>query len=293
MFAQRDTGNGMKALTAGCLGGSARACSTAGEAWLWGAAGKDPIRALVFLTKGCEGGDMGACTDAGFLYAGGGGAAIQRDDRRAIAFEKRACFGGEPTACGNTGYKVELGEGIDANPVLAEALYTRGCRLDPAVCVRAGFLLETGAPGVPRDEAQAKTFLQTSCRAGGGLAPLGCVVLGSVFGDAGARTSGRSLEMIGGEMQPQCDQHEGRACTFLGIAQFGLGRKADGQASLKQGCDLKDPLGCTLGTKLATRNPTCRKNSSTAALASPPAAAVPDGRNRTAGPIVAEHPNNP
>lgn len=246
-----DVATGMKALTAGCLGGSPRACGVAGEALLLGAAGtKDPVRSLAFNVKGCEGGDLESCTNAGFLYAGGGGAAVQRDDVRAIAYEKRACFGGEPTACGNTGYKVELGEGTAANPALAMALYARGCRLDPAVCVRAGFLVETGATGVPKDDAQAKKLLQLSCKAGGGLAPLGCVVLGNVYGDSSAITGRGPLAMIGREMKPQCDQQEGRACTFLGIAQFGLGRKDDGQASLKQGCDLKDPLGCTLASKM-------------------------------------------
>jgi TPR repeat protein len=248
---QRDTVTGMKALAAGCLGGSARACGAGGEAWMYGAAGtKDVVRALAFYRKGCEGGDLGSCTNAGFLYAGGGGDAIQRDDQRALAYEKRACFGGEPTACGNTGYKVELGEGVAANPPLAAALYARGCRLDPAVCVREGFLLETGAAGVPRDDAQAKAFLQRSCKVGGGIAPLGCVVLASVYGDSSSGSGGGGLGFIAREMKPQCDQQEGRACTFLGIAQFGQGQRPDGQAALAQGCSLKDPLGCELAAKM-------------------------------------------
>ena len=247
---RKDPDKAIKALQMGCMGGNARACEAAGEASLSGVgAPKDVVKALKLFTKGCEGGFFTACTNAGFLYAGGGGGAVARDDRKALEYGKRACFGGEPAACGNAGYKIELGEGVEANPVVASAFYDRSCKLDSGDCFRAGFLLAVGARGVPKDDAKAKALLQTSCKSGAGIGALACVVGGSLYGDRTAANRS-SLQHVISTMKPQCDQKEGRACSFLGIAEFGLGKKPDSQKSLAAACGFKDPLGCELARKL-------------------------------------------
>ncbi len=248
--AKRDVARGMKAVQAGCLGGSARACEIAGEAWLGGlAGGKDASKALRFFAKGCDGGDYTACTNAGFMYTGGGGSGVARDDVKAIEYGRRACFGGEGTACGNIGYKVELGEGIASSPPLASALYERACKLSSGDCFRAGFLFAIGATGVPKDDAKAKSLLERSCKAGSGIETIACVVGGSLYGAAG-KPNRTGLEHTVATMKPQCDLKEGRACAFLGIAEFGLGQRSEAQRSLKQACSFRDPLGCELAKRL-------------------------------------------
>jgi hypothetical protein len=266
---QRDPSGAMKALTAGCLYGNARACEIAGEVWLEGYAGpKDAQKALRFFSKGCDGGDYVACTNAGFLFTGGGGAGVARDDVKAVMYGRRACFGGEAVACGNIGYKVELGEGVPAAPDVAAALYERACKLSPAECFRAGLLYEAGAKGVAHDDAKAKAYLDKSCRAGGSLSGLACVVATAVYSGGSGAPGGAAPAMrgagdhatVGGArgsldhavqiMRPQCDQKEGRACTFLGIAEYGLGQKSDAHRDLAQGCAYHDGLGCDLAKKL-------------------------------------------
>lgn len=247
--ANRDPGKAVKMLQTGCSHGSARACELAGESAMNGVGGpKDAVAALRLYAKGCDGGDYIACTNAGFLYTGAGGAAVERNDARAIEYGRRACFGGEATACGNIGYKVELGEGIGADPGVAATLYERACRLSARECFRAGLLFEAGANGVPRDDKKAKALLDLSCRSGGGLEQIACVVGASVYGGSPAQKGG--LEHTVSMMQPQCDAKEGRACAFLGIAQYGLGQKADAAKNLKLSCGFKDGLGCDLAKKL-------------------------------------------
>jgi TPR repeat protein len=246
----KDVAKGLSYLEKACLSGSARACEIAGEAALYGVSGpKDPVKALKMFVKGCEGGSYGACTNAGFLYTGGGGAAIQRDDARALGYSKRACYGGNAVACGNAGYKVELGQSVKADPKLAMSMYERACRLDAGACFRAGMFLLTGAPGIPKDLNKAKELLSRSCNAGSGIEAMACVVGASLFGETTKPNAG-GLAHTASIMKPQCDQNEGRACTFFGIATYGQGKKADAQKIFKTACGYKDPLGCELGKKL-------------------------------------------
>jgi hypothetical protein len=247
----RDPERAVKALQLGCLTGSPRACEAAGEVWLEGlAGGKDAAKALRYFARGCEGGDYTACTNAGFMYSGGGGAGVARDDQKAIDYGQRACFGGVPMACGNIGYKVELGEGVAANPTVAFKLYERACKLSTSECFRAGFLFETGASGIPHDDGKAKTLLDLSCKAGGGLSGLACVVGNTLYGSPVTGLSKSTLADIGSKMKGQCDAKDGRACTFLGISEYGLGHKPEAQRALKQGCSFRDTLGCDLAKKL-------------------------------------------
>jgi TPR repeat protein len=240
-----DAVKGAAAFARGCGLGSARSCEIAGEAALQ----SDAQQALKLFSKGCDGGDFIACTNAGFILAGGGGASVQRDDAKALEFARRACFGGEAVACGNAGYKIELGESVPADPGAALVLYARACKLQDSQCFRGGMLLATGAAGVPKDDAAAKQLLDKSCGAGGGTASMACVVAGGLYGSAG-KAAPAGLDHTISTMKPQCDQKEGRACTFLGIAEFGRGKKQDAADHLKAGCDLKDPLGCELAKKL-------------------------------------------
>lgn len=246
----RDPNKAMAALEKGCLLGSARACEVAGSAALHGTAGsKDAARALKMFVKGCEGGSFGACTNAGFLYAGGGGAGVPRDDAKALDYGRRACFGGNATACGNAGYKIELGQSVSAEPKLALALYDRACRLDPGQCFRSGFLLLTGASGVKRDDTKAKALLAKACQSGSGLEQIACVVSASLHGGS-EKANGASLTQAVSTMKPQCETKEGRACTFLGVAEVGLGKRSPGLGHLREGCKNKDPLGCWLAEAL-------------------------------------------
>jgi TPR repeat protein len=241
----QDATKGVAALDRGCSLGSARACEISGEAALQ----SDAPKALKMFSKGCDGGDFMACTNAGFILAGGGGSAVQRDDAKALEFARRACFGGEAVACGNAGYKIELGESVQADPKAALVLYDRACRLEAAQCFRDGMLLSIGGTGVPKDDTAAKQQLDKSCGAGQGIAGLACVVAGGLYGSPGKAAPG-GLDHVISVMKPQCDQKEGRACTFLGIAEIGRGKKQDAAGHLKAGCDFKDPLGCELAKKL-------------------------------------------
>jgi hypothetical protein len=246
----KDTGRAVKSLDLGCRMGSARACELAGEAWMNGTAGtKDVARAVKLYSKGCEGGDYVACTNAGFLFTGAGGAAVERNDELAIAFGRRACFGGEAVACGNIGYKVELGEGVKANPQVASVLYDRACKLSSPECFRSGMLFAFGAAGVTKDDKKSKAFLEQSCKAGSGLNTISCVVATALYGSAQAPNK-HGLEHTVSIMKGQCDQKEGRACAFLGIAEYGLGQKGDAQRDLKLSCSFKDNLGCELARRL-------------------------------------------
>lgn len=241
--AKPDPAKAAAALQKGCALGSARACGVMGDAALTGAFGaKDPALALKYLVKGCDGGNYSACTNAGFLYAGGT-TAVARDDAKALEYGKRACFGGEPVACGNAGYKIELGESVAPNPALALALYDRGCRLDASECFRNGLLLATGNGAVAKDDAKAKPLLEKACASGRSLASVACVVAAKMYGSTGA-ASPAALTTTVSSMKVQCDQKEGRACAFLGIAELGQGKAADAATHLKASCDLKDPLGC-------------------------------------------------
>jgi uncharacterized protein len=246
-----DAAQAATALDKGCMNGSARACEIMGEVFLFGQGGqaKDAVKSLKYFAKGCDGGDFVACTNAGFLYAGGGGAAVSRDDQKALRYAQRACFGGVATACGNAGYKIELGESVNANPKLALALYERACRLDKPECFRAGLLYMTGGKGVTKDDAKAKALLGTACKSGGGLDAVACVVEAKVFGGSDKGNPG-GLAHTTKVMAPQCDQKDGRACTFLGIAEYGQGKKADAAKHLGAACGFKDPLGCELKQKL-------------------------------------------
>lgn len=240
----KDVAGAKTALDKACLRGSPRACNIVGTMALSGQGGpKDAARALRYFVKGCEGGDFGACTDAGFLYAGGGGAGVPRDDQKALTYASRACFGGNSTACGNAGYKVELGQSVTANPKLALSLYERACKLDPGQCFRAGLLLSVGAQGVPKNEPKAKSLLEKACQVGSGTETIACVVSGGKPNTAG-------LEHTVKTMKPQCDTKEGRACSFLGMAEYGLGKKGPAAGHLKDACSYKDPLGCELAKKL-------------------------------------------
>ncbi len=255
----RDPLQATTSLQKGCSLGSARACALSGDALLNGTLGtKDPVQALKFFVKGCDGGNFSACTDAGFLYAGGT-AAVARDDTKALAYAQRACFGGSSVACGNAGYKIELGESVAADPKSALTLYDRGCKLDPRECFRGGLLLAVGAPSVPKDDTKAQPLLEKACASGVGLSSIACVVSARLYNSVGvAGVSG--LDKTIATMKPQCDQKEGRACAFLGIAEFGE-EKPEAALHLKAACDLKDQLGCLLATKLTT---------STSGLPSPP-----------------------
>jgi TPR repeat protein len=246
----RDPAKATAALEKGCMGGSARACDVAGGAALAGLTGpKDAVKALKMFVKGCEGGNFQACTNAGFLYAGGGGAGVQRDDKKALEYGSRACFGGNAMACGNAGYKIELGQSVVADPKLALKFYDRACKLDSGQCFRNGFLYLTGASGIKRDDAKAKGFLERACQGGSGVETLACVVSASMFGGTRQASAG-GLSHTVSIMKPQCETKEGRACSFLGIAEVGLGKRGPGIGHLREACKYKDPLGCFLAEGL-------------------------------------------
>ena len=247
----RDNDKALSALQRGCLMGSARSCEIVGELLLYGVNGrpKDPLGALRFFVKGCEGGDFTACTNAGFLYAGGGGSAVPRDDSKALEYGRRACYGGNSTACGNAGYKIELGQSVKADPKLALALYNRACRLSPAECFRSGLLLATGAPGVPKNDQKAQADLAAACGTGSGLPTIACVVSARLY-NSSAKPNPNGLRRTIETMKPQCDQKDGRACTFLAIAEYGQGKTADATKHFRLACGFKDPLACELGKRL-------------------------------------------
>ena len=142
--------------------------------------------------------------------------------------------------------RFELGEGVPANPDAALTLYERACRLDSSECFREGLLLAFGAGSVRKDAGRAKTLLEKSCETSkGGLSALGCVVATRLYSSRVLRPTG--LDHIVSTMRPQCDQKEGRACTFLGLAELGMGKSADARDHLKAACGFRDPLGCELG----------------------------------------------
>ena len=248
--ANRDPKAAALALAKGCALGNGRACEVGGEMFLEGRGDtKDARMALKFFAKGCEGGEFASCTNAGFLFTGGGGPDVPRDDQKSLEYAKRACFGGESTACGNAGYKIELGESVAPDPRAALAFYSRGCKLNASICYRNGFLLMTGASGVPKDEDAAKALLGKACAAQSGVAAIACVVGSSFYGLPGS-ASRAGLDHTASIMKPQCDTKEGRACSFLGIAEFGLDKKTDAAEHLKAACGFKDPLGCELAKRL-------------------------------------------
>ncbi|MBE7481833.1 MAG: sel1 repeat family protein [Polyangiaceae bacterium] len=251
----RDPAKAMTLMEKACTAGSARACDAAGYAALKGQAGpKDAARALKLFVRGCEGGSFQACTNAGFLYAGGGGAAVPRDDKKALEYGRRACFGGDAPACGNAGYKIELGQSVSPDPKLALALYERGCRLDPGQCFRSGLLYTTGAKDLKRDPDKAKALLARACQSGTGTEVIACVASEVLFSSVKEPEPAGLIHTIS-TMKPQCETKEGRACTFLGIAEFGMGKRKPAIDHLRDACKYKDPLGCVLAEAFEKARP--------------------------------------
>ncbi len=94
----------------------------------------------------CQGGDGAACAEI-------------------LPDLERACSEGESGACGYAAWLLEEGRGLAKDPARAAELQRRGCDAgDKRTCVRFAAKQASGAPGVPRNEAQAMATLDSMCK---------------------------------------------------------------------------------------------------------------------------------
>lgn len=181
-----------------CGGGSAVACTVYAQLMLRGGPGLllDKERVLDALRKACSGGVGYGCGVLGAVY--GLGDLVPADDAKAHHFQARACALGQSDACfvqaqvaleggpapdfegaarwferacnighgeacGMLGGLHQLGRGVPADEIRAEALFVEGCRRgDGGSCVE---LLRRGAV-LPLDGERRWQFLQSACAAG-------------------------------------------------------------------------------------------------------------------------------
>jgi hypothetical protein len=77
------------------------------------------------------------------------------------------------------------------------------------------------------------------------MGSLACVVGKALYHASGAPDP-QGLQEVAASMKPQCQSNEPRACTYIGIAAYGLGQKAVAQKVLARACSLNDALACKL-----------------------------------------------
>jgi TPR repeat protein len=243
----RDDGRlALEALSKACLLGYADACLSMGDAL---AEVHQLVKAARVYKRGCEAGSYLACSKGAYLYSAGQGDAVPRDDALALQMFVRSCHGGQAIDCGNAGLKFEFGEAVRPDARMAEALYQHACSLEDAQCYRLGMLDAVGADGLSKNDDRAKTALALSCAQATDTGSLACVV-GKALYRAGGAPDARGLQQVAESMKPQCQSSEPRACTYIGIAQYGIGQRAAAQRTLAHACSLRDALACTLRTSL-------------------------------------------
>jgi TPR repeat protein len=241
-----DSRTALEALSKACLLGYADACLGMGDAL---AEVHQLVKAARVYKRGCEAGSYLACSKGAYLYSAGQGDAVPRDDALALQMFVRSCHGGQAIDCGNAGLKFEFGEAVRADARMAEALYQHACSLEDAQCYRLGMLDAVGAEGLSKNDDRAKTALMLACAQASDTASLACVVGKALYRASGAPDP-RSLQQVAESMRPQCQSDEPRACTYVGIAQHGLGQRAAAQKTLARACGLRDALACKLKTSL-------------------------------------------
>jgi TPR repeat protein len=236
----------LEALSKACLLGYGDACLSMGDAL---AEANQFVKAARVYKRGCEAGSYLACSKGAYLYSAGQGNVVPRDDALALQMSVRACHGGQAVACGNAGLKFEFGEGVRADAKMAEALYQHACSLEDAECFRFGMLEAVGAEGLSKNDDRGQTALMLACAQASDTGSLACVVGKALYHASGAPDP-KGLQQVIASMKPQCESSEPRACTYIGIALYGLRHKADAQKILARACALNDPLACKLKTSL-------------------------------------------
>jgi hypothetical protein len=76
---------------------------------------------------------------------------------------------------------------------------------------------------------------------------LSCSILQQYYGDKTVEPNLGLVEELAQFMVPQCDHGVARACGFIAVADFGLGKDAEGSKALKQACELGDYWACWIG----------------------------------------------
>jgi TPR repeat protein len=243
-----DSRGGLEAFSKACLLGYADSCLAMGEAL---AEANRYVMAARVYKRGCEAGSYLACSKGAYLYSAGQGDAVPRDDALALQMFVRSCNGGQAVDCGNAGLKFEFGEAVRADVHTAEALYQHACSLEDAECYRLGMLDAVGADGLSKNDERGETALELSCAQATDTGSLACVV-GKALYHAHARGAPdpKGLQQVAASMKAQCQSNEPRACTYIGIAQYGLGQKALAQKTLARACSLNDALACQLKASL-------------------------------------------
>ncbi len=221
----------------------------------------------------CMGGNAKACSTAGYFVEVGQG--VPKDLARAAELYRMGCNGGDGRGCGNLGVLYDLGSGVPADVDQALVQYRRGCRVaDGASCLNLGIHLATGS-GVPVDVARAHQQYAQACELG---EPRGCNLLGAereaeepaeavtLYGQAceGGHAPGcynlARLVVAGHARLPQddvlrlyetaCDGGELAACLDLGVHLLnGTGIDQDPARAARyfqDACEGDLPKGCSL-----------------------------------------------
>jgi TPR repeat protein len=130
----KDPAHGTEVLAEACDLGDLASCRLAARTWADGPgereAPQDAARAEAPFAKACALGDARGChADARILAAAG-------KHPEALLLEQKACDAGDGDGCDALGTMMFSGEGTDANPKGAKALFEREVELRAAACAR-------------------------------------------------------------------------------------------------------------------------------------------------------------
>jgi len=64
------------------------------------------------------------------------------------------------------------------------------------------------------------------------------------YGDKSVKPDLSLVDALAKFMVPQCEHGVARACGFIAVADFGLGKNQEGNQALKQACGLGDYWAC-------------------------------------------------
>jgi uncharacterized protein len=230
-----------------CNGGLGEACFAAGYRYFSG--DETPVDkglAAALFARGCNAGELNSCVNLGVQYEGGDG--VPLDAIKARDFNQRACDGGVPVACSNIGLRYEFGMNVPRDPKRALGLFDRSCALEPSTCIRVAIAKQAGFAAAANPEA-ARASYERACKGAPEqyFGALSCSILQVFYGDRSVNPNLNLVQDLAQFMVPQCEHGVARACGFIAVADFGLGRKDAGNAALKQACELGDYWACWIG----------------------------------------------
>lgn len=230
-----------------CSGGVGEACFAAAYRYFVGDGTKvNKGLAAAFYARGCNAGELSSCVNLGVQYDGGDG--VPTDPIRARDLNQRACDGGVPMACSNIGLRYEFGMNVPKDPAKASQLFERSCALEPSTCIRIGIAVQAGFAAAPNPEA-ARASYERACSGAPDqhFGALSCAVLKMFYGASDVSPNQGLISELAQFMVPQCEHGVARACGFIAVSDFYLGRKEEGNRALKQACELSDYWACWIG----------------------------------------------